>query len=449
MIPGIFPLPEMAAEPGRLLGEFRARSRQKRWSTRSPDTLLAPVWSPAEFADRLESQIVRLFRAHLRIMASLQEQLPSSGRAAEYARLYQFVERYCLDWPVLGAGEPVDAAALLASGATTWLYGRPDIIIAADGPRVVETNFDTAVGGYERSDLQWQVSASLFEPGSEYLRTGRPIRGLREYFSDFAGGEAVVLHWIMKNDEVRKAEYTDLLAELNENPEGIRHLIHYAGEPVPVLEGESRAYLHRACTINTVNRDRERFSTTLGALAPQVRGCTVPTALAPLESKIFLAWLSDPQARPALEDEERAAVEALVPWTRPVKLLDGDERARVERDRGDFVLKKTDSHQAKDVFFGCNLVAEEWPALLAAKRQEPDVVDGAANVWIVQERVRPLEFHLLEYTDQGLAERRTGLSCCPYILGGRLRAFETWVTPAIPHLDMIHHMQYVAHFLRR
>lgn len=437
-----------AIEPGHLLAEFRVRSKQKHWSTRSPDTLLAPVWSPLEFAARLESGIVHLFRAHLRILAALQGASPPTGRAAEYARLYRSIQRYYLDWPILGAGEPVDIGALLAMRGTRWLFGRPDIVIAADGPRVVETNFDTAVGGYEKADDQWQVSARLFEPGLEYLQTGRPIGGLRDYFSEFTGGQAGIFHWIMVNEEGIKAEHADLLTELDDNPEGIQHRIHYAGEPVPAPEAGIPAYLHRSCTIYSVNRDRERFSATLRALAPQVRECTVPIVLAPLLSKMFLAWLSDPEARPALEDEERAAVASLVPWTRLVKLLDGDERGRVERDRGDFVLKKTDSHQAKDVFFGCNLAAEEWAALLAAKRQAPDVVDGTANVWIVQERVRPLEFHLIEYTDRGPIERRTGLSCCPYVLGGRLRALETWVTPATPRLDMIHRMQYVAHFLR-
>jgi hypothetical protein len=164
---------------------------------------------------------------------------------------------------------------------------------------------------------------------------------------------------------------------------------------------------------------------------------------------MFLAWLSDPSARPTLTAEEVAAVAALVPWTRLVKRLRGDTLERVRRNREDFIVKKADSYQARDVFFGCNLRQDDWSALLDSKRREPDVAAGTPNLWIVQERVRPKEYGLIEYTDAGIVERRTGVSCNPYLLGGRIRGLETWVTPSVPHLDMIRRTHFVPHFIRR
>ncbi|NTX16045.1 hypothetical protein HUA76_35270 [Myxococcus sp. CA056] len=31
------------------------------------------------------------------------------------------------------------------------------------------------------------------------------------------------------------------------------------------------------------------------------------------------------------------------------------------------------------------------------------------------------------FSDAGTVERRSGLSCCPYLMGGRLRGLEAWV----------------------
>jgi hypothetical protein len=448
--PILFPLSFSAAEPGTLLEDFRARLRRTRWGHETPDTLLAPVWSAASSLRRFEARLVALFRAHLKVLHALRVGVSPSSRWAQYARLLEAVRAYCLDWPALGHGEQLSPELLLSDQVTRLMFGRPDIILAQDGPRVVETNFDTAVGGYDRPNDMWEIAAELFTPPADCLVTGQPVDGLRQYFSELAGGAPCQVHWIMKNDEVIRRVLDAMLATLDQNPHGVKHFIHYAGDSVRLSRGDVPAYLHRACSIFTVNRDRERFSALLAQLAPVVRGSTVPVELSLLDSKLFLAWLSDPAARPTtLTAEEREAVEGLVPWTRVLSLLEGEELERVRRDRGDFILKKADSYQARDVYFGCNLRGDEWAALVEARLREPPQLAGASNIWIIQERVRPREFSLLEYTDVGPVERRTGLSCCPYVLGGRLRGLETWVTPFTPDLTMIHRMQFVAHFIRQ
>jgi hypothetical protein len=159
-------------------------------------------------------------------------------------------------------------------------------------------------------------------------------------------------------------------------------------------------------------------------------------------SKLFLAWLSDPDARPAsLTGPQRAAVEALVPWTRVLGALGRAALTRVLAQPAEYVLKKADSYQATEVHLGWNVPAGRWQHLTETCLADP-------QPWIVQRRVRPKLYRLAEYTDDGVRIRETGLACCPYLMGGRLRGLETWITPPQPDLSMITRMQFVPHFLR-
>ena len=433
-------------DPARVLRAYRDRFHALPWATQSPDTLIGPVWSPPEALAAFEAQIRALYTAHLKIAIAVATGHGTGARWSDYVAPYQRIRAFCFDWPVIGARAELDPSQLAHPDALRWLYGRPDVVLTASGPRVVETNFDTAVGGFERPDDVWQLARELFEPPSR-LAAGGPIAGLARYFVDLAAGAPLDVLWIMKEGDDLRREYRQLTHALDRPAHGVSHRVFHAGDRVELDDLTGRAVLHRACANLTVNRDRDRFAALLAPIAQRISGCTVPVELSHLESKLFLAWLSDPDARPTtLTADERAAIDALVPWTRLVKLLTPDDLHRVERDRGDFVLKKTDSYQALDVIFGCNVSDEQWRDLLAAKAREADDA-GGINVWIVQERVRPQEFSLVEYTDDGARERRSGLSCCPYVLGGRLRGVETWLTPFTPDHSMIHRMQYVAHFL--
>ncbi len=435
-------------DPMHLLAAFRKRFHALPWAATSSDTLIAPVWSPVELVSRYESQLVSLYTVHLKVIDEFTQGRHACDRKEECARLYQRIRAYCVDWPILGDRLPSPVEMQDPIAAQMLLYGRPDVVMAEDGPKVVETNFDTAIAGFDKPDDLWTIAADVFQLDNAYLTTGRPIPGLAQYFSDLSAGEPLRIHWMMKNDEADRKEYDRLLATLAPFAGNVRHSVHYAGEPIPDDDGGD-ALLHRSCAIYTVNRQRDLFARTFEQLAPRIRGCTVPTGLSHIESKVFLAWLSHPPCRPqTLTMREKEAIEALLPWTRLLGHLHDDELRRVKQHRDDFILKKTDSYQALDVFFGCNLSQEEWVRLIDAKLGEADFDGAVPNVWIVQERVRPKEYSLLEYTDVGIVERKTGLSCCPYILGGRIRGLETWVTPFTPNHEMINRMQFVPHFIR-
>ena len=446
----IQPLPtQHSLPPLSLLEEYRAHFRRLSWANDTPDTPIAPVYSNAGDVADLENQLSLLFMAHLKVVAAVDERLVGDAVWMDYVRRYRLIRDFHMDWPVIGAGEMIAPDTLRSRAALPMLYGRPDIVVGDKGPRVVETNFETSIAGFDEPDDIWRIAAELFSPDPSYLATGRPIPGLAEYFEERAGAQLTQYHWLMKDDARVRGQYEWLLRELNARSTHARHELHCAGDAV--LPGESRAveYLHRACGLLTVNRDRARFATTLKQLAPRLRGCTVPVALSHIESKFFLAWLSDPAAQPtALTDDERTAIANLVPWTRLVGLLSGSDLQRVRQHRGEFVIKKTDSHQALDVFCGFAMTQDNWSALLDATRIAPEMLNTAPNMWIVQERVVPRKYRLLEFTDNGAVERRAGLSCNPYVLGGRIRGFETWLLPDIPSPNAILESQFVPHFTR-
>ncbi|WP_266160519.1 hypothetical protein [Dyella silvatica] len=441
--PLLYPLETVAIEPASLLQNFRQRLQRTTWGHETPDTLMAPMYSAASSVARFEARLLALFRAHLKILHALQTKTMHGEVWDKYASLLDIVRAY-RRWPVLDEGVPLPASELLSKDIARLLYGRPDIVLGEAGPMVVETNFDTAVGGYEKPDDLWVMAADLFSLPADVLATGRPLQGFAEYFAELADGQPCDLHWIMKNDEATRRELAPVLNYLNQQTAGVQHLIHYAGEPVPPPRRDRAAWLHRACSIYSVNRDRDNFAALLSALMPSMRDCTVPVWLSVLDSKLFLAWLSDPAARPAsLSVEEREAVESLLPWTRVLSLLQGDELEQVQRNHADYILKKSDSHQAKEVYFGCNLSSQAWTDLLEQRRSQPAWMDGNAHIWVIQKRVRPRAYDLIEYTDAGPVQRHTGLSCCPYLLGGKLRGLETWVTPFTPDMSMIHRMHFI------
>lgn len=435
-------------DPSRLSPAFRERMRRTSWAEHAPRTVWGPVGSPASAVQKLERQLLALHRAHLKVLdLALAEPLAIGPDLGELPRLLRAVIAFYQDWPLLHENARTRPGARIPDPSASLVYGRPDIVMSADGPRVVETNFDTAVSGYEKPDDLWSISAELFGLEEAWLRSGRPLAGLRDYFAAFADGQPCLIHWV--RSLAAAPECDPILAFLNQDTRGVRHIAHYAGEPSPAFSREIPGYLHRACSIYTVNRLRDQFTQTLRPLVPTLRGSTVPLGLSPLQSKLFLAWLSDPRARPrTLTPDEIEAVDALIPKTRLLQRLDGAEMDQVRHNRGDFVLKRTESHMGRHVFFGCIVGQAEWERLLRELPSQQASPSDPPSIWVVQERVHPQVYTLVEYTDEGPVERRTALSCSPYLLGGRIRGFETWRLPLTPDEQMLNTLGFIGHFLR-
>ncbi|MFZ6875469.1 hypothetical protein ACO0LF_25670 [Undibacterium sp. Di27W] len=431
-----------------LLRDFRAQLGKTVWGTQTPDTLLGPVESALPSLLEFETDLQTLYRALLKVLVLEREISHADAQAHRMSDLMAHVRRFN-HWPVMNEGILPSPEILLAEDATKFMFGRPDIVLSAEGPKVVETNFDTGIGGYLRPDDIWKIAAQLFILDDETLAFGSPLDGFAKYFSEVADKDAVDFHWIMKDKPEIRQEMDVALQRLNSKQDNVFHRMQYTGEVVPSLRKGRKHVRHRACSIYTVKTALEQFTSMLQALLPATQAETVPLALSVLDSKLMLAWISDPAYRPGnLSDAEIRAVDRLIPWTRVLAFLSGGELAEVRNNREEFVIKKTDSFQARDVHLGWNTTHADWNDLITELSARAAWDGSATDIWIVQRRVRPRAQALIEYTDQGVIERSTGVSCCPYMMGGKLRGLETWVTPFNPDFSMIHKMQFVPHFIR-
>ncbi len=433
------------------LSAYRQRLAQTSWAGQTADTLFGPVWTDYAELQEFERSLTALYTAMLKIL--LQEQQIRHGQHARHAlaELFALVRRGN-HWPLLGSGTELPLSKMLANDTAQYLYGRPDIVLGEDGPKVVETNFDTGIGGFLRPDDIWQIAAAIFDLPADLLSYGSPLTGFAAYFRQRCGETASAIHWIMKDKPEIRQELEPALARIQAaSPAHLRHYLHYAGQPLAAasFDAASQHYLHRACSIYTVNSDAAAFGELLQQLWPKTQQETIPLALSLLDSKLLLAWLSDPRYRPDnLTLEEFSAIEDLIPWTRVLALLDSQQMTRVLAQQSDYVIKKTDSFQARDVHLGWTKSASEWQSLVSELRHRPSWDGHSTDIWIVQKRVRARPQRLIEYTDQGVQNRQIGASCCPYILGGKIRGLETWITPLNPDLSMIHKMQFIPHFIR-
>jgi hypothetical protein len=143
--------------------------------------------------------------------------------------------------------------------------------------------------------------------------------------------------------------------------------------------------------------------------------------------KAFFAVLTDPAFSALLDDADRAAVEAHVPWTRLVADV-GTERAgqtegllaiaRRERDR--LVLKPNDEYGGTGVTLGWETSESDWDnALLRALADPP-------GTWVVQERI-PVRREIFPHFDaEGRVFMRDMLvDLAPYLFRGKLGGYLT------------------------
>lgn len=449
--PHLHSLPPLNASAAQAcLKAYRQRLAQSTWGRQTPATLFAPVWSEAAEIHEFERSLNALHRALLKVL--LQEQQIRQGQRPRHAlaELFEFVRR-CNNWPVLGLGAELPLSQMLANNPAQYLYGRPDIVLSEDGPKLVETNFDTGIGGFLGPDEIWHIAAELFDLAPELLSWGSPLQGFAAYFTQRCGEQPSVIHWIMKDMPEIRQELEPALARLQAaSAPHIRHALHYAGRALAAsFEPAAQHYLHRACSVYTVQSEVAAFTDLLQQLWPKTQQETVPVALSLLNSKLLLAWLSDPRYRPDnLSLEEFSAIEDLLPWTRVLALLDAQQVTRILAQQSDYVIKKSDSFEARDVHLGWTKSANEWQQLVSELRHRPGWDGLSSDIWIVQKRVRARPQRLIEYTDQGVQLRQTGVSCGPYILGGKIRGLESWITALNPDLSMLHTRQLIPHYIR-
>jgi hypothetical protein len=148
-----------------------------------------------------------------------------------------------------------------------------------------------------------------------------------------------------------------------------------------------------------------------------------PFKCKPLHKKAIFAVLTDDDLQGLLNEEERKAIRAHVPWTRRViegkttrdgKTIDLPEMIRSERER--LVMKPNDEYGGKGVFIGWEMSDTEWDEALAT---------ALAASYVVQEKVELQRRRFPELGPAGLAFRDLVVDLDPYLFNGEVEGFLT------------------------
>lgn len=333
---------------------------------------------------------------------------------------------------------PTPAGRIAALGADEGLYplfmtgpaeedyatciARPDVVIGADGPKFVEFNIGSGIGGVVDTALHTAAWVAAFGGADRAPFTAvdplavrdrlfvravrdlgvRPSVAILGTFRDLGGRRN--RYFELQADSLRRSgldaeffEPEDLVDGLGlpgapRHQLGLRHLTIAEWRAHGIDFAPVRAALDAGCTF----------------LASQ-------TAYLVANKKV-LGWVSE--GRPWMTDRDRAAVARYLPWTRVVTDRPARWRGATQSlpellvDRQpEFVLKPATGMSGQHVLVGRNCAPGEWRAAVAAA--------VAAEDHIVQEYVAPLA-HRMEFTEHGdVFEADVFPVYSPFVFDGR------------------------------
>lgn len=292
-------------------------------------------------------------------------------------------------------GHPVEVQRLLeaADGLPDPLFGRVDALRTATGPRVLEVNATSETGGLEWVDVAghgWQevpeVADRLRRIGAEWVS---PLDALAAALRSYAARTVGVDHprialvggpvglaehghaWHPLRDQLVARGLPTVVTDvwgLEVDESGVRH----GGEPVHVV--------YRIFELSQIAADAAALAVVHEVVDAAQRGqVAVWTSLASelARDKRLLALVSARDERLALDDEERAALDRVLPRT---ILLEGPPSGEVLTDllarRAACILKPARGYASAGIVAGWEVDDDAWRAALAAT--------GPA---VVQERV--------------------------------------------------------------
>lgn len=155
--------------------------------------------------------------------------------------------------------------------------------------------------------------------------------------------------------------------------------------------------------------------------------CKIP------HKKAFFAVLTDERYASMFTDDERALIEAHVPWTRVLadtrtkhgdQLIDLLAFVRQQRDR--MVIKPNDEYGGSGVTLGWETDAAQWDATIERALADAAKGDDGAS-WVVQERipVRRELFPVFDPIADRVVMREMLVDFAPYLFRGKLAGFLT------------------------
>jgi A circularly permuted ATPgrasp len=192
-------------------------------------------------------------------------------------------------------------------------------------------------------------------------------------------------------------------------------------------QGRKIDLVYRRVLLNDIVARRDECAALVNAYQAGVV-CVANTLRCKLpHKKAFFAVLTDPEYAALFSDDERAAIEAHVPWTRLVADTT-TERAGTRaslldvarRDRENLVLKPNDEYGGKGVVLGWETTESVWDQALQAALRDPP------GSWIVQERIAVRREVFPQFDADGAVTLRDMLiDLAPYLFRGRIGGYLT------------------------
>ena len=295
----------------------------------------------------------------------------------------------------LGFREPQARWVRLDVGEPDVVLSRVDAFLTPDGPRFIEINSDATAGlGYGDRMAEIFERLPVFQRFAERVRVSYVRSGPRvvEAFLSLWRGQgrtgtprvAIVDFRDVRTrpdqqilaEEFTRAGVAAVLADPREMELSGDRLI-CSGEAVDIVY--RRTVLSELMAEPAVVRDFLRAYEERRAIFVNTFRCQLS------EDKAFFALLADESFADLLDDDERALVARVIPWTRRVEER-RTQRGGVEVDlvpwilghRRDLVLKPTHAYGGQSVFVGAETPPGDW---------ETAVGEALKGAWVVQERV--------------------------------------------------------------
>jgi hypothetical protein len=268
----------------------------------------------------------------------------------------------------------------------TTLYGRADVLDTADGPRVIEFNLGSELGGLysgviNRSLLRQKVFRHFADEHElSYVDPAQALAGqLRAAAASVVGVEDPVVAIVEETgsggtcrllaDVLKDCGLRVVLGELDQITSSHGKIALTGQGPVDVvlryffvehLLAEADGMRKLDLLMRAHRTGRTALFTTLD---PQIHG-----------SKAALALLFQPQVWSALSEAERSFVERVVPRTR---FLDHEILDECLETRSSLVLKPAFGYASRGVHVGASTSDADWAAALRSSLAERHVVQEA------------------------------------------------------------------------
>ena len=278
---------------------------------------------------------------------------------------------------------------------------RADLYRTPAGFRLLEHNITSALGGFENAEINRTMlrhpalSRFVAEHGLTYVDTLRAMIDtmLAEHGVDAASGVRIALLDSPESFPTfgpRLRVMARMLAEwgLDATPAHLGQLAERNGRLL--VDGRPVDAVLRYFLVEEVQTAADAALVEIVQRAAHT-GAVVLTSRLDAElygNKGALALLSDDRHRAAFTAGERACIDRVVPWTRPLRGAGTDpdgERVDLARyahaHREELILKPTNRHGGSGIVAGWTVGAEEWARAVAAALDRP---------FVLQHRVRPM-----------------------------------------------------------